>query len=107
MRAYPLVTLAGQELNNTVDVESLRAQIAPLIDAFLELFDGARAKGAGELHRLELGLAVTQRGAVAFAAGDATRSLTLTFETRQRTPSTRSSTSRSSAAKKPDLVKVD
>jgi hypothetical protein len=106
MRAYPLVTLAGQELNDTVDVESLRAQLTPLIDAFLELFDGARAKGAGELHRLELGLALTQRGAVAFAAGDANRSLTLTFEGRQRA-SGRSTTSRSSAAKEPDVVKVE
>lgn len=107
MRAYPLVTLAGQELNNTVDVESLRAQLTPLIDAFLELFDGARAKGAGELHRLELGLAMTQRGAVAFAVGDANRSLTLTFESRQRASGTRSTTSRSSAAKEPDVVKVE
>jgi hypothetical protein len=107
MRSYPLVTIAGQEINNSVDVESLSAQLTPIIDAFLELFDGAKAKGTGELHRLELGLAVTQRGAVAFAAGNATRSLTLTFESRQRTPSTRSATSRSSAAKKPDVVKVD
>jgi len=107
MRAYPIVTLAGQEVYNTVDVESLRAQLTPIIDAFVELFDGGRAKGSGELHRLELGLTVTQRGTIAFAAGNASRSLTLTFESRQRSPGTRATTSRSSAAKKPAVVKVD
>ena len=89
-----------------LDVESLNAQLMPIVDALHTLFDGARAKSRGELQKVEVGLVVTQDGAVAFASGDMRPSLTLTLGSRQRAPATRSPTSRSSAAKKRDVVEI-
>jgi hypothetical protein len=110
MPKYPILTLTtqGQDINyGAVDVGTLTAQLMPILDALLELFQDVPAKRRGELHRLELGLAVTQQGTIAFATGDVRPSLTLTLERRQRASGTRSATSRSGAAKKPDIVEVD
>ena len=109
MPRYPIVKLArdDQLLNReSVDVERLNEQLIPIRDVLLKLFDGAPAKSRGELHRLELGLAVTKDGNIAFTSGTTKPSLTLTLESRPRAPSTRSTTSRSTAAKKPEVVEI-
>jgi hypothetical protein len=89
-----------------VEVESLSEQLQPIHDALLAMFDRAPAKSRGELHRLEVGLVVTADGMVAFPSEDIRPSLTLTLGSRQRAPATRSASSRSSAAKKPDVVEI-
>jgi hypothetical protein len=109
MLRYPIVTVTSdnQLVNQgAVDVETLSAQLVPIRDALLTLFDRSSAKGRGELRRLELGLTVTELGKVAFATGTPTPTLTMIIET--RTPaSSRSTPSRTSAAKKPDVVEID
>ncbi len=89
-----------------VEVESLSEQLKPILDALLTIFDGAPAKSRGELHKLEVGLVVTQDGILAFPSEDMRPTLTLTLGTRQRAPATRSATSRSGAAKKRDVVEI-
>jgi hypothetical protein len=89
-----------------VDVETLSEQLNPILDALLQIFDGIPAKSRGELHKLEVGLVVTQDGMVAFPSGDLRPSLTVTLGSRQRAPATRSATSKSSAAKKRDVVEI-
>jgi hypothetical protein len=89
-----------------VEVESLSEQLKPILEALLKLFDGAPAKSRGDLHKLEVGLALTQDGILAFPSEDMRPTLTLTLGTRQRTPATRSTTSRSGAAKKRDVVEI-
>jgi hypothetical protein len=109
MPIYPILKLARDEQllhRQGVDVEKLNEQLIPIRDVLIKLFDAAPAKSRGELHRLELGLAITKDGNVAFTSGTTKPSLTLTLESRQRSPSTRSTTSRSSAAKKPDVVEI-
>jgi hypothetical protein len=58
------------------------------------------------LHRLELGLTITEQGTIAFTVGDTRPTLTLTLESRPRSPSARS-TAKSGAGKQPDLVEVE
>lgn len=108
MTTYPVVrtTESKSRYPSGVEVESLREQLKPIRDALLTIFDGAPAKSRGELHKLEVGLVVTQDGILAFPSEDMRPSLTLTLESRQRAPATRSATSRSSAAKKPDVVEI-
>jgi hypothetical protein len=89
-----------------VEVESLREQLKPILDALLTIFDGVPAKSRGELHRLEVGLVVTADGVVAFPSEEMRPTLTLTLESRQRAPATRSATSKSGAAKKRDVVEI-
>ena len=89
-----------------VEVESLSEQLKPILDALLTIFDGAPAKSRGELHKLEVGLVVTQDGILAFPSEDMRPTLTLTLGTRQRAPATRSATSRSGAAKNRDVVEI-
>lgn len=89
-----------------VEVEGLSEQLKPLLEALLTIFDGAPAKSRGELHKLEVGLVVTEDGVVAFPSEDMRPTLTLTLGTRQRAPTTRSVTSRSGAAKKRDVVEI-
>ena len=101
MLRYPIATVtADRQVVNAgwVNMDTLTEQLLPIRDAFLELFERAPAKSRGELHRLELGLAVTEQG-IAFATGDTRPSLTLTLQSRQRSP-------RSNAAKKPDVVEI-
>jgi hypothetical protein len=88
-----------------VDVESLNEQLKPILDALLTVFDGAPAKSRGEIHKLEVGLVVTEDGMIAFPSEDMRPSLTLTLGTRQRAPATRPATSRSSA-KQRDVVEI-
>jgi hypothetical protein len=110
MLRYPIVTLVrdDQVVDQTaVNVETLTDQLIPIRDVLLKLFQGASAKTRGELHRVEIGLALTAGGNIAFATGTTTPSLTLTLESRPRTPGTRSTTSRSSVAKKSDVVEID
>jgi hypothetical protein len=108
MTRYPIVDPARQIDNRRlVDVEKLSEQLIPIRDAFLKLFEGVHAKSRGEPHRLELGLTVTQQGNIAFAIGDTRPSLTLTLESRHRSPSDRSPRSKARAAKKPDVVEID
>jgi hypothetical protein len=103
-----MVDAAGQVgTRRVVDVEKLSEQLIPIRDAFLKLFEGVQAKSRGEPHRLELGLTVTEQGNIAFAIGDTRPSLTLTLESRQRPPGSRSPRSKASAAKKPDVVEID
>jgi hypothetical protein len=90
-----------------IDVEKLSEQLIPIRDAFLKLFEGVQAKSRGEPYRLELGLTVTEQGNIAFAIGDTRPSLTLTLESRQRSPSNRPPRSKASAAKKPDVVEIE
>jgi hypothetical protein len=89
-----------------VEVESLREQLKPIRDALLTIFDDGPAKSRGELYKLEVGLVVTQDGILAFPSEDMRPTLTLTLGSRQRAPATRSATSRSSAAKKRDVVEI-
>ena len=89
-----------------VDVESLSEQLKPILDGLLKMFDDAPAKSRGELHKLEVGLVATEDGVIAFPSDDMRPSLTLTLGSRQRAPATRSATSRSSAAKKRDVVEI-
>ena len=89
-----------------VEVESLSEQLKPILEALLTLFDGAPAKSRGELHKLEIGLVVTEDGMIAFPSEDMRASLTLTMGSRQRAPATRSPTSKSGAAKKRDIVEI-
>ena len=49
---------------------------------------------------------MTEQG-IAFAIGDARPSLTLTLESRQRSPGSSMPRSKASAAKKPDVVEID
>ncbi len=90
--AYPVVDLtpSGVEVisQRGVDPGRLSAQLAPIRDALLEVFEEAPAKGRVALQRLEVGLSVTRDGIVAFATGNATASITLTFERRTVTPRT-------------------
>ena len=109
MLRYPIVTVTSdnQVVNQgAVDVETLSAQLIPIRDALLTLFDRSSAKRRGELRRLELGLAVTEQGAIAFATGAPKPTLTLTLESRTRTPTSRSTASGSSAATKPEVVEI-
>ena len=89
-----------------VEVESLSEQLKPILDALLTVFDGGRPKRRGELHKLEVGLVVTQDGIIAFPSEGMRPTLTLTLGARQRAPATRSATSRSGAAKKRDVVEI-
>jgi len=107
MTRYQIVDATTRTGGQVVDVERLSEQLIPIRDAFLKLFEGVQAKSRGEPHRLELGLTVTQYGDIAFATGDAQPSLTLTLQSRQRSPGTRSPGSKSSAAKKSDVVEID
>lgn len=109
MARYLVVsTTESQSIRNPrgIEPESLSAQLKPLLDALLTVFDGAPTKSRGELQKVEVGLLVTQGGAVAFPSGDLRPTLTLTLGSRQRAPATRSPTSRSSAAKKRDVVEI-
>jgi hypothetical protein len=108
MVRYPVVrTTQSRSIHpRGVDVESLGEQLKPILDALLTIFDGAPAKSRGELHKLEVGLVLTQDGMIAFPSEDIKPSLTLTLGSRQRAPATRSATSRSSAAKKRDVVEI-
>ena len=109
MQRYPIVTVTSDNqvlTQGAVDVETLSAQLIPIRDALLTLFDRSSSKGRGELRRLELGLTVTELGRVAFATGVPTPTLTLIIET--RTPAApRSTSSRTTTAKKPDVVEID
>jgi hypothetical protein len=89
-----------------VDVEGLSEQLKPILEGLLTMFDGAPTRSRGELHKLEVGLVVTADGMIAFPSEDMRPSLTLTLGSRQRAPTTRSATSRSSAAKKRDVVEI-
>lgn len=105
MPSYPIVTVATERLEVThraVDAEALTAQLMPIRDTLLKLFQGMPGKSRGELHRVELGLVVTQGGQVAFATGATRPSLTLTFESRPR-PSARS---KPAATKAEDVVEI-
>jgi hypothetical protein len=108
MARYPVVetTLSAPRLPRGVEVESLSEQLKPILDALITMFDGAPAKSRGELHKLEVGLVLTQDGVVAFPSQDMRPSLTLTLGSRQRAPATRSATSKSKVAKKEDVVEI-
>lgn len=90
---YPIVELTAQGAETVphagVDLEHLSEQLVPLRDALLELLEGASSKRTVALQRLEVGLSVTRDGRVAFATGNATASLTFTFERRQPAAATR------------------
>ena len=107
MNRYPTFNTESKKLvPRAIDVETLSEQLIPIRDAFLKVFDGARARSRGELHRLELGLTITEQGTIAFTVGDARPTLTLTLESRPRSPNARS-TAKSAAGKQPDLVEVE
>jgi hypothetical protein len=108
MATYSVVrtTQSRSAYPHGVEVESLSEQLKPIRDALLTIFDGVPAKSRGELHKLEIGLVVTQDGILAFPSEDMRPTLTLTLESRQRAPATRSATSRSSPAKKRDVVEI-
>jgi len=107
MNRYPTFNTESKKLvPRAIDVETLSEQLIPIRDAFLKVFDGARARSRGELHRLELGLTITEQGTIAFTVGDARPTLTLTLESRPRSPSARS-TAKSGAGKQPDVVEID
>jgi hypothetical protein len=89
-----------------VEVERLSEQLKPIVDAFIAVFNGVPARSRGQLQELEVGLVVTQDGEIAFPSEDMRPSLTLKLSNRQRPPATRSPSSRSSAAKKQDVVEI-
>jgi hypothetical protein len=115
MPRYPSVSLTTESQvvkHGAVDVEALSPQLVRIRDAFLELFEGAPARSKGELHRLDVGLAVTEAGEIAFATGNTRPSLTLSLERRQRSPSTRSASAARSVpakepVKEPEVVEID
>jgi hypothetical protein len=90
---YPIVELTTHGAETVphagVDLGTLREQLVPVRDALLELFEAGGGKRHVALQRLEVGLSVTRDGRVAFATGNATASLTLTFERRQPATATR------------------
>lgn len=110
MPTYPIVTSTTERQAvkyRAVDAEALTAQLIPIRDALLKLFERVPARSRGELHSLEVRLAVTEQGDVAFATGTTTPSLSLTLGSRHRAPNTRSATSTSHAATKPVVVEID
>ena len=112
MPLYPIVTVAGDgqvaSQNRAFDIDTLSAQLAPVRDAILQLFEG-RAKGRAELKQVEIGLVVTDRGEIAFATGSANPSMTITVGVRQRTTTSRATgaKSRAAVAEEPEVVQVD
>jgi hypothetical protein len=108
---YPIVDLTtdGVEVvpHRGVDLETLSAQLVPVRDALLELFKGGPANSRVGLQRLEVGLSVTRDGRVAFATGNATPSLTLTFERRTPAPRARSAKARPEEPSVPEMVQID
>jgi len=108
---YPIVDLTTQGVEvvtqRGVDLDSLSEQLIPIRDAFLALIEGGSPASRVALQRLEIGLSVTRDGRVAFATGNATPTLTLTFERRLPPSSTRSTKSRAAEPAKPNVVKVD
>jgi hypothetical protein len=72
MNRYPTLDTKSKKLTpRAVDVETLSEQLIPIRDALLKLFDGVRSRSRGEVHRVELGLTVTEQGTIAFTIGDA------------------------------------
>jgi hypothetical protein len=107
MPRYPVVITQGQERHDrAVDADALSAQVVAIRDAFLKLFNGIPARSRGELDRVEIGLALTDQGDIAFAAGNTTPSMTLVLRVRQRSLG-RSATPRASATKEPVVVEID
>src|SRR5262245_34663049 len=108
MASYSVVrtTESRSAFPRGVEVDSLTEQLRPILDALLTIFDGTPPKSRGELHKLEVGLVVTEDGILAFPSEEMRPTLTLTLGTRQRSPATRSSTSRSGTAKKRDVVEI-
>lgn len=106
---YPIVdvTPRGVEVvsHRGVDPETLNAQLTPIRDALLELFEEPSTKSRVALQRLEIGLSVTRDGIVAFATGSATSSITLTFERRTTTP--RTAKPKVTETRKPEVVTID
>ncbi len=106
---YPIVDLTteGVELvpHRGVDPETLSAELAPLRDAFLELFKGTSGRARAGLQRLEVGLSITRDGRIAFATGNAIASVTLTFERRPPTPSPRPAAVKPAETAEPEMVK--
>lgn len=89
-----------------VEVERLSEQLTPIVDAFIAIFNRVPARSRGQLQELEVGLVVTQEGEIAFPSEDVRPSLTLRLGNRQRPPASRSPSSKSSAAKKQDVVEI-
>jgi hypothetical protein len=108
---YPIVDLTtdGVEVvtQRGVDLDTLHEQLEPLRDAFLALFAGASPRSRIALQRLEVGLAITRDGRVAFATGSATPTLRLTFERRPTTPGTRPTKPKAARPAEPDVVTLD
>lgn len=107
MPRYPVVITQGQErIDRAVDPDALSGQVVAIRDAFLKLFNGIPARSRGELDRVEIALALTDQGDIAFATGSTTPSMTLVLRTRQRSLS-RSATRKASATKEPVVVEID
>jgi len=107
------LTTDGVEVvpHQRVDVEALTEQLIPIRDALLALFQGRSGRSPVALQRLEIGLAVTPDGRVAFTTGKATPSLTLTFDRRAResvpTAKARAKRPAARAVAAPEVVQVD
>ena len=104
---FPIVsvTVDGQVVRDgAVTLEELEPQLERIRDAFTGLFTSGVARAGGELRRLEVGLAVTEAGDVAFATGNLRPSVMLSFEKRYRAATTKSKApaKRTPAKKTPD-----
>ncbi len=104
---YPIVDMTprGAEIvsHRGIDPDTLTAQLTPIRDALLALFEDPPSRSRVALQRLEVGLSVTRDGIVAFATGSATASITLTFERRTTTPRT----TKPKAPSQPEVVTLD
>jgi hypothetical protein len=103
--SFPVVsvTMDGQIVREgAVTLEVLEPQLELIREAFTGLFTAGVARAGGELRRLEVGLAVTGSGDLAFTTGNLRPSVTLLFEKGYRAATAKSKTTarRAPASKK-------
>lgn len=106
MIEYPIVELTTQGVevvpHTGVDLESLSDQLEPVRDALSRLFEAGRGKSAGTLQRLEVELSLTHDGRVAFATGNTSAFLKLTFERKPSASRTRTTKPKPAAVTEPE-----
>jgi hypothetical protein len=102
----PTETYAGLGIES-MNADDLAAQLIPLRDALLKVFDRIPSRARGEVRQLEIGLALTSRGHLATPGENMRQVLTMTLCSRERPPRSRSGASKTDAAKPDILVAVD
>lgn len=90
-----------------VDMDALTSQLIPIRDALLRVFEGVPARSRGELQRLEMAIAVSDKGVLAIPGENTRPVLTLTVGMRPRSSGGRSGTSKSTTSAKRDIVQIE